>query len=100
MAISFHLVHVKLLEEGIRTWFLEESFAASVSKCVLRNISGKKLLVALPGSSQPQWRRETMDISSLIPPNKADLTEFLAEASFTCSCLSTVNLFKAKPIFS
>lgn len=51
MAISFHLVHIKLLEEGTRTWLLEDCFAASVSKSILRKISGKKLLVAFPGSS-------------------------------------------------
>lgn len=54
MAISFHLVHIKLLEEGTRTWLLEDCFAASASKSVLRNISGKKLLLAFPAFSQPQ----------------------------------------------
>lgn len=41
MTISFHLVHIKLLEEGSRTWLLEDCFAALTSKSVLRNISGK-----------------------------------------------------------
>lgn len=51
--ISLCLVHIKLLEERTRTWLLEECFAASTSKSVLRNIYGKKLLLAFLGYSQP-----------------------------------------------